>query len=143
MLEIRIMARKEIFSSSNTRLFIILGIIAFAIIIGTIMGATYRERFTQRIRLAFLSMKGCPHCITFNETWDKMKVNPNYNDIKFEKYDLNDPVDPTATTPQTYAEKYNVQAAPTILLLSPVVKEFAEDSRDEDTIIRWVRRNIN
>lgn len=50
-------------SGSNTRLFIVLGILAVAIIFGSILGSKYMEKFTVRDKtLVYFYMKTCTYC---------------------------------------------------------------------------------
>ena len=82
--------------SSNTKLYVLLGVFALAIIIGTIAGTAYhnRELFSNSKRLVYLYMANCGHCNTFNTEWQEIvtSVNSNptiYKDLILEKHDLN------------------------------------------------------
>ena len=67
------MVRKSSSSGiDNTRLFVILGILAFAIIIGTIVGSSYREKFSNEKTLVYIYMDECQHCKNFEPIWDKI-----------------------------------------------------------------------
>lgn len=143
-------------SGSNTRLFIILGIIAFAIIIGTLIGSSFREKFTDdsgpnRVGLIFLSHPSCGHCIGFQSTWkDMMSNNKNIN---FFKYDINDKISDNSNT--TYGDKYSailgqkIDGVPTIILVYNENNENkyrlypSTNERSEKEIISWVRSQTN
>lgn len=143
-------------SGSNTRLFIILGIIAFAIIIGTLIGTSFREKFTDnsgpnKIGLIFLSHPSCGHCVGFQPVWNKMMS--NYNDITFFKYDINDKISENSNI--TYGDKYSdilgqkIDGVPTIILVYYENNENkymlypSTNERSEKDIISWVRGNTN
>ena len=78
------MVRKSSSSGiDNTRLFVILGILAFAIIIGTIVGSSYREKFSNEKTLVYIYMDECQHCKNFEPIWDKIvkKVKVEWSQI--------------------------------------------------------------
>jgi len=132
------MVRKS--SGSNTRLYVALGIVAFAIIIGTIFGSSYREYFTNPSKeLVYLYMESCGYCEKFTPIWDQMADN-NKDTFTFNKYDLN-----TDARGKELADKYNVRSAPTIIML-PIPADLKEDDklkyfydgdRTEKKIIAW------
>ena len=73
-------------SGNNTRLYIVLGIIALAIIIGTVVGSSYRERFTNPSKeIVYLYMETCGHCKNFTPIWEQMAEN-NKDKFTFNKY---------------------------------------------------------
>ena len=127
-------------SSNNTRLYIVLGILAFAIIIGTIAGSSYKELFTNPSKeIVYLYMETCGHCKTFTPVWDKIVAN-NKNNFTFNKYDLNNDA-----RGKELADTYNVSSAPTIMML-PIPasateqqknKHFYEGDRSESAIMAW------
>ena len=127
---------------SNTKLLLIIGIFAFAIIIGTLVGKSYfnREKFTNNNQLIYLYMENCGHCKKFNETWNKInesvKDPSNANKYKFttHKYDLmND------DKGIKYATENKIDYAPAILFISSndKVKIFDENSRMPEIILEW------
>lgn len=127
-------------SGNNTRLYIVLGIIALAIIIGTVVGSSYRERFTNPSKeIVYLYMETCGHCKNFTPIWEQMVEN-NKDKFTFNKYDLNE-----NTRGKELANKYNVTSAPTIMMLpipenvneSEKQKYFYDGDRTEKKIIAW------
>lgn len=124
---------------NNNRLYLVLGIIGIAIIIGTLIGSNYIERFTSsttEIRLIFFSHPECSHCITFNDTWKEMQK--KYKDISYVKYNINDKVENEKIT---YGEKYNIDGVPTIKLSfnNKLINYPTNKNRNETDIINWVR----
>lgn len=127
-------------SSSNTRLYIILAILAFAIIVGTIAGSSYKELFTNPSKeIVYLYMDICSHCKDFTPVWDKMVAN-NKGRFTFNKYDLN-----KEDKGKELADKYNVTSAPTVMML-PIPadvteqqkkKYFYNGDRTEKDIMAW------
>ena len=138
------MVRRSLSSSKggNTKILIILGIFAFAIIIGTLVGKTYlnKENFKNTNQLIYLYMEKCGHCKNFNTVWEKINTlinNPsNANKYKFttNKYDLmND------EQGIKYAKDNNIDYAPAILFISSDnrVTIFDENSRMPEIILDW------
>ena len=126
--------------TDNTRLFIILGVLAFAIIVGVLIGSSYRENFTSestnQLGLLYFYMETCPHCNDFNNIWKDLA--DKYSDIiTFYKIDL-DAVDTDTKTRN--AEKYGVTSAPTIRLKIGAGDyiTYDENKRTKEDIIRWV-----
>ncbi len=124
----------------NTRLFIILGVLTFAIIVGVLVGSSYREKFTgestNQIGLLYFYMESCPHCNDFNNIWKDLSN--KYSDIiKFYKIDLNG-ID--RETNKSNAEKYGVTSAPTIKLKIGTGDYITYDKnqRTKEDIIKWV-----
>ena len=104
-------------NGSNMRLYVVLGILAFAIIIGTIIGSSYKsnEKFSNpkpAYTLVFLYMEGCGHCVDFKKEWEiivpKVEENKTYN-FTTSKLDLND-------DGKTIATANGITYAPAILL---------------------------
>ena len=67
-------------------------LLTFAIIVGVLVGSSYREKFTgestNQIGLLYFYMESCPHCNDFNNIWKDLSN--KYSDIiKFYKIDLN------------------------------------------------------
>jgi len=129
--------------SDNTQLFIILGILAFAIIIGTIIGSSYksRELFTNSKRLVYLYMKNCPHCVAFNDEWasieDTVSANPAKYDFTVEKYDL------SSDEGKKYATENKIDYAPAILFISLKTTEFDGNSRKAADVLEWATKQNN
>lgn len=125
------MARSKVMN--NTRLYVVLGILAFAIIIGTIIGSGYRERFTNNKIIAYFYMNGCTHCKNFEPIWDEI-TNTKIEGITFVKYNLDDKYDETTT----YSSKYNITSAPTIMNLN--TNKIYEGERTASKVIEWAKK---
>jgi len=72
------MVRKSSSFDISTRFLVIIGILAFAIIVGTIVGSTYtsNEGFTGTMdnkTLVYLYMENCRFCKDFNNTWGQIE----------------------------------------------------------------------
>lgn len=128
----------------NMRLYVVLGILAFAIIVGTIIGSSYKsnEKFsnaTPAYSLVFLYMDSCGHCQDFKDEWDiidkKVKNNNTYNFIA-SKLDLNN-------EGQELAEANNITYAPAILLKKNINSTIVEykGERKADKIIEFAVKN--
>ena len=130
-------------TSNNTQLYIILGILAFAIIIGTILGTSYgsRELFANSKRLVYLYMKNCPHCVAFNDEWNTIentiKTNPSKYDFTIEKYDLE------SENGKKYASENKIDYAPAILFVSLKTTEFDGNTRRANDILDWASKQNN
>jgi len=118
-------------------LFLAIGIIIIAIIIGTLVYST-RENFSNDKKLVYLYMTGCGACRNFEPEWTKIeqKINSNFElyQYKAEKYDLN-----KDDTGKKYAEQYNITYAPAILFLSSskLLGTYNEGDRSASLIINW------
>jgi hypothetical protein len=127
-------------SGSNTKLLIIIGIFAFAIIVGTLIGSSYmnRENFTNSDKLVYLYMSQCGHCQNFTPIWNKMVDDINKdttNKYKFitEKYNLVE----DANGQQT-AKENNIDYAPAILYISANNTAVVyEGERSQEKILQW------
>ncbi len=121
------MVRKN---NSNTRLYIVLGILAFAIIVGTIMSSSFKERFTSEKTLVYFYMDNCPHCEKFEFVWrdivEILKVESKYKDIKSQKINL------SSAEANDYPE---INSAPTIMLLPS--KKIYDGPRTTGDILEW------
>lgn len=100
-------------SSSNTRLYIILGILAFAIIIGTIASSSSKEMFTTRREIVYLFSDKCQHCLNFDNNVWKNIINNKMLTIKmtFTKLNIID------VRGKELATKYGINSVPTIIKL--------------------------
>jgi len=133
-------------SSDNTRLYIILSILAFAIIVGVLVGSSYKEKFTNNnssVSLVYFYHRNCKHCVDFQNTWSSMAANRAYNNISFVKYDV-EAIEPISG--QKYGDKYGIQYYPTIMLIKTEQTKEIFDSNTERTptnIIRWVNEITN
>lgn len=122
-------------SGSNTRLFIVLGILAVAIIFGSILGSKYMEKFTVRDKtLVYFYMKTCTYCNHFEPEWTKIenlvKSENKYSGLKLKKIDLQ----------STEGKEYkDVSGAPTLMVLPS--KEMYEGNREANLILDWALIN--
>lgn len=125
------MVNKSSSGIDNTRLFVILGILAFAIIIGTIVGSSYKEKFTNQKTLVYIYMDNCPHCQNFEPIWNKIvnkvKEDKTYSNLTTKKLNINND------------EIKDVNSAPTIMILPS--KKTYEETRDVDKILNWAIKN--
>jgi hypothetical protein len=129
--------------NDNTTLFILLGILAFAIIIGTIIGSSYNktERFGNNNKLVYLYMDGCGHCSEFNIHWSNIKSTIDNNKDRYpflaEKYNLND-----GSLGSTYSKTYDIQYAPAILFIKDGVtsKNEYNGSRTVNAVLEWAEK---
>lgn len=134
--------------SDNTRLYIILGIIAFAIIVGVLIGSSYREKFTNDIMLTYIYWDGCGHCVNFDPIWKEMSNNSDYRStITFNKYEQNDE-DPITKVKYTkifspYADGSPISSFPTIILTYQGFKNEYKGDRNKRDIITWVNTLTN
>ena len=133
-------------SGDNTQLYILLGILAFAIIIGTIVGSSYKstERFSNaepKYSLIFLSMSGCGHCEDFKPVWkelmQKVKSDNTYNFTAEPTIDLN------GEEGSAIAKTKNITYAPAILLKENSSNKTIEykGEREIDSIIEFAVSN--
>jgi len=128
------MVRKN--SGSNTRLFIVLGILAIIIIVGSILGSKYMEKFTNTEKtLVYFYMKTCNYCNDFEKEWTKIenlvKSENKYKGlIKLKKIDLQ------STEGQEYKD---VSGAPTLMLLPS--RKIYENKREANLILDWILEN--
>lgn len=123
----------------NTTLFIVIGIFAFAIIVGTIIGSSYNnnERFTvNNNKLVYLYMTTCGHCKEFNDTWEtiKSRVDGDKSKYPFSAIKMN-----LAEEGSEYANKYDIQYAPAILFIKDgsSAKNEYNGSRTADKVLEW------
>ena len=129
------MVRKN--SGSNTRLFIVLGILAIAIIFGSILGSKYMEKFTVADKtLVYFYMQNCHFCNDFEPEWTKIekiansKTESRYTGLKLKKIDLQ----------STEGKEYkDVSGAPTLMVLPS--KEMYEGNREANLILDWALIN--
>jgi hypothetical protein len=134
------MVRKSSSFDISTRFLVIIGILAFAIIVGTIVGSTYtsNEGFTGTMdnkTLVYLYMENCRFCKEFNNTWGQIE-NEAKQTKKFKtvKYDLN-----KTEEGKKIATENNISYAPALLLqMNDKTIVYNENTRNKDEIISWV-----
>ncbi len=128
---------------SSGQFYVILGLLLFIIIIGSILVSAYvsrRELFTNETKgkLIYLYMTNCGHCKEFSKVWDEIKAEVDSNKTyKFtaEKYELD-----KDDKGKEYAEKNSINYAPAILFENSkgVVKIYdGNQERTKDKILNW------
>jgi hypothetical protein len=135
------MVRSSSSKTSNMRLYVIIGILAFAIIVGTIIGSSYnnRELFTNHKKLIYLYMDNCPHCVSFTKEWVKIETavteNPSKYDFTLQKHNL------TSEEGKKYATDNKIDYAPAILFVSSSkTTEFNGNSRTSADVLTWASK---
>ena len=133
-------------SSSNTRLYIILGILAFAIIVGTIAASSNIEMFATKKEIVYLFSDTCQHCASFEPVWQKMSKNKGYRAVfNFKKLNINTKGSGGGAD---LANKYGIASVPTIMKLpipmgttkANVKKRYVYGGeRTEQKIINWAK----
>jgi len=132
-------------SSGNdySRLFIILGIIAFAIIGGVLVGSSYKETFNNPIMLTYIYLDNCGHCVNFDPIWKEMSTNSKYtNFITFNKYEAGQ-VDQVTQVEYTkifspFGDGSKITSFPTVILTFQGIKTEYMGTRTKEDIITWV-----
>lgn len=132
-------------NKNSGQFYVILGLLLFIIIVGSILISAYvsrRELFTNaeepKGKLIYLYMTTCGHCKEFSKIWDEIVNEVNTKKTyKFttEKYELD-----KDNKGKEYAEKNNINYAPAILFENSkgVVKIFGDgDERSKDKILKW------
>jgi len=130
------MVRSSSNSSFSTRFFILIGILAFSIIIGTIIGSSYisKEKFTNEKTLIYLYMDTCGFCKEFNSTWNK--ITESATDFKTVKYNMN------SDEGKKLANDNNITYAPALLLqVNGKTIIYKENTRNINEILSWVNNN--
>lgn len=129
---------------NSTPILIILGILLFIIIVGTIIYGSNknREKFTDiPNKLVYLYMKKCGYCKDFNIVWDditnEIKKKPETYKIVMEKYDLND-----NDKGSQISKDNKIDYAPALILITPSKKYLYEGERKKDKIISWLSTKI-
>jgi len=130
-------------SSSNTRLYIILGILAFAIIIGTIASSSTIEMFATKKQIVYLYSDKCQHCASFEPVWKNMsKKKVNTGLFNFTKLHIDN------GSGAELAKKYGITSVPTIMRLpipmgtkkADIIKKYVySGDRTEEKIITWAK----
>jgi len=124
-------------SSKNdySKIYVILSILLFVIIVGSIFFSNRRENFTNENKgtLIYLHMEGCGHCKTFsNEVWDKFKKD---KDLPFNIVDYN--IDDKSKG-SSLAEKENINYAPALIYMTDKGNEIYEGERSKGKIMEWI-----
>jgi hypothetical protein len=134
------MVRKSSSFDLSTRFIIIIFILAFAIIVGTIVGSSYtsNEGFTGTMdnkTLVYLYMENCRFCKEFNNTWGQIESEAKQTKkFKTVKYDLN-----KTEEGKKIATENNISYAPALLLqMNNKTIVYNENTRNKDEIISWV-----
>lgn len=122
-------------SGINTRLFVVIGILAIAIILGSIFGSKYMEKFTTEKTLVYFYMNNCPFCNDFESEWTKIenivesKAESIYSSLKLQKINLQ------SSEGKDYKE---ISGAPTIMLLPS--RTIYDGKREASAILDWAVR---
>ena len=122
-------------SGINTRLFVVIGILAIAIILGSIFGSKYMEKFTTEKTLVYFYMNNCPFCNDFESEWTKIenivesKAESIYSSLKLQKINLQ------SSEGKDYKE---ISGAPTIMLLPS--RNIYDGKREASAILDWAVR---
>lgn len=117
--------------------YVFLGMLIFAaIVLSVVTFGKPVERFTSAAKtLEYFYMPSCPHCKDFNPIWDDVcsKVSQEDIAVRTQKHNL-------MGDGEELGKKYNVNAAPTILLISETgqVKEY-QGPRDVNAIVAFVK----
>ena len=129
-------------SNDNTNLYILLGILLIAVIVGTILGKSYydktRENFATVKKLIYLYMPNCNFCKDFDKIWDTIVKEVNDNKLTYDfttaKYDMTtDPIGIQLATDN------NIKYAPSILFVTTRAVEYNETERTKDKILQWAK----
>jgi hypothetical protein len=130
----------KLVKTSYFNFYLVIGILAVAIIVGTLVGSSYnREFFGDDKKLVYLYMENCSACKGFNSTWTeietKVRLNKDLYKFSVEKHDLLE-----SETGKKYANDFNITYAPAILFLSSskLMGTYpADEQRTTDGIIKW------
>jgi len=125
------MVRKN--NETNMRLIIVIGILAIAIITGTILGSKYMEKFSNENTLIYFYMNNCPFCNDFEKEWIKIekivKSESKYSNLKLKKINLQ----------SEEGSKYNeIQGAPTLMLLPS--RKIYTGNREAYLVLEWTTK---
>jgi thiol-disulfide isomerase/thioredoxin len=132
--------------SSSTVMWVIIGLLVLAILLIVFMSnSKYFEKFTNPTtpELQYFYMTTCHHCKTFSDTtWkaleDDVKKDPNVYKFKLVKYDIND-----GGTGKELANKYNINSAPTIVLVNGSDRHEYNGDRSKTDILNFVAKYVN
>ena len=92
------------------------------------------EKFSSEKLLEYFYMPSCPHCLDFNPIWEELekKISNEHIALRMQKHNLMDD--------DELAKKYNINAAPTIILIKDdgKIKEY-NGPREVDAIISFIK----
>jgi len=141
---------KKLGLSKNFWTYTFYAVLALAVILLTVMlfGKPI-ERFTNggsskskgskgsTKTLEYFYMPSCPHCKDFNPVWDEVTSKISEEDVAVRTQKLN-----LLEDGEEHGKKYNVNAAPTILLITDDgdVKEY-KGPREADAIMSFIKDN--
>ena len=96
------------------------------------------EKFTNKneFTLEYFYMTGCPHCVSFEDTWKKITETKDLN-VSFKKYNLSE------EEGSKRGKIFGINSAPTVLITKndKIVSTF-EESRTYDNIIKFVKNTV-
>jgi len=128
----------------NTFILVVLGVLLFGIIVGTISYSSFKnsERFTnQTNKLVYLYMNSCGFCKEFNTIWEEIskeiKKEPVKYKINMEKYDLND-----GGIGTKLSNENKIDYAPAIILITPNKNYLYEGERTKEAIFKWISTKV-
>ena len=135
----------------STRFFVVMGILIFAIIVGTIVRSSYKsnEGFTgtetqiipqPNKTLIYLYMETCGFCNEFNKIWNEIADDAKAtNTFKTAKYDLN-----KTEEGKKLAIENKIDYAPALVLQEgDKTYVYDKNTRDKGLILSWVNSNKN
>jgi len=138
----------KIIKTNNFNLYLVIGILAFAIIVGTLVGSSYNREFFadgnekyKDNKLIYLYMKSCPACQGFNSIWSEIegRVSKKSDHYKFitVKYDLME-----EELGKKYATDLGINYAPAIIFYSggQFKGVFSNCERNADKILEWAKK---
>lgn len=83
---------------SSKALFLIGSAVVFGVLVGLIVRSLFlsgsKENFADQVIVNFYSMQGCPHCVAFQDEWDKFVAKASIAGIVANQIDSNDPSKP-------------------------------------------------
>jgi thioredoxin-related protein len=132
-------------SSSSTVMWVIIGLLIVAILLIVFMGnRKFFEKFTNEGKpvLQYFYMDKCGYCNQFSkDVWNDFETDVNTNPEKYKfsvvKYDLNG-------DGKSFAEKYGIHSAPTLILVMADGTTWTEykGDRSKADLIRFVNEKI-
>lgn len=90
----------------------------------------WRELYITRVYL--FKKKGCPACISFEDTWTLVKSKLSWFHYSVTEYDLSDPT--------SVGNSYLIETVPTIRVIGPdgAWREFPKGERNVDNVYKFI-----
>jgi thiol-disulfide isomerase/thioredoxin len=125
--------------SSINLLYAFIGILAIAAIVIVILlfssPTKAFEGFSNGYSMEYFMMESCPHCKTFNKTWEAFRqaVQSSSLPVKLEKFDI-------TGDGETRAQKFKVNSAPTLIVTknNEMVKEY-DGPREVSAMLSFIK----